>query len=407
MPRATPAKASAKSAPKGASPVAAILREAAMRLEQFDFGSALNMYRNVLATEPGNAAAAMGLAMTYNRTGKPSEALQLLQKVWKAVSLAKPKPGPAQQAAVLAQLGLAQQLLGKLGESLESYRQAARLVRSDDLTRRIKQLEPLVSSPAPVQQLILQARQLQGQRQLEEAAKTFRAALQLQQDSAEALHGLALVLRELKSPDEAMPLLQKAVMLAPNRPEFFNDMGLLFQDRSDFAKAVSFHKRAVKVDPSFLFAYINMGVAHKRLGQLDDSVAAYRKALQINPNSPEAHNNLGNLLRTMGKLAEAKTHIEKALGLRPNYPDAKANLEMTIKALAEEKAAPAVAPVKKGAGATKKVAVKAPAVAKKVAPKAVAKTAPAKKVVAQKPVATKAAAKAPAKKAPVKKARGR
>lgn len=402
MSRVTTVKPSAKPMPAGLSSTVDTLKQAAARLEQFDFGSALAMYSRVLAAEPGNAAAAMGLAMTYNRTGKPSEALQLLQRVWKAVSLAKPKPGPAQQAAVLAQLGLAQQLLGKLGESLESYRQAARLVRSDDLARRIKQLEPLVSSPLPVQQLILQARQLQGQRQLEEAAKTFRAALQLQQDSAEALHGLALVLRELKTPDEAMPLLQKAVMLAPNRPEFFNDMGLLFQDRSDFAKAVSFHKRAAKVDPSFVFAYINLGVAHKRLGQLDESVGAYRKALEINPGSPEAHNNLGNLLRTMGKLEDAKGHLEKALALKPGYADARANLDMTVKALAEAKAKPAAA---------KKVVATKAAPAKKVAAKAPSKAAPARKAVAVKkaPVATKTAAKkvaakkVAAKKAPAKK----
>jgi len=356
--------------------IAKILSEAAARLERFDFGSALQLYQQVLAAQPGNAAAAMGMAMAFNRTGKPADALQLLQKVWKSVATAKPKPGPQQQASVLAQLGLAQQLLGKLGEALESYRQAARLVQSDDLTRRIKQLEPLVSSPLPVQQLIIQARALHGQLQLQEAAKTFRAALQLQQDSAEALHGLALVLRDLKTPDEALPLLQRAIILSPERPDFFNDLGLVFQDRSDFAKAVSFHRRAVKIDPGFVFAYINLGVAHKRLGQLEDGVAAYQKALQLNPHSAEAHNNLGNLLRSMGQLKLAKTHLEKALALRPGYTDAQANLAMVVRGLAQEKAE------KKSGGAAKVADTKA-APAKKAA---VARQAPpAKKAIKKTP----------------------
>jgi tetratricopeptide (TPR) repeat protein len=354
------------------APIAAALSEAAARLERYDFGSALQIYQQVLAAQPGNAAAAMGMAMAFNRTGKPAEALHLLQKVWKAVSTANPKAGPQQLASVLAQLGLAQQQLGKLGEALESFRQAARLVRSEDLTRRIKQLEPLVSSPLPVQQLILQARALHGQFQMQEAVKTFRAALQLQQDSTEALHGLALVLRDLKSSDEALPLLQKAIMLAPERPEFFNDIGLLFQDRSDFGKAVSFHRRAVKIDPSFVFAYINLGVAHKRLGQFEDSVAAYRKALEINPESAEAHNNLGNLLRSMGELKQAKAHLEKALALRPGYPDAEANLEMVTNAISQEKqakkktvdAATKVVAAKKSVPAKKTPATKAAAPAR-------------------------------------------
>lgn len=333
-PKTIPKKTAAKP-----SPILSILKEASQRLERHDFGSALHLYQQALAAEPSNAAAAMGVAMAFNRTGRPADALDLLQKIWKAVSAAKPKPKPDQQAAVLAQLGLAQQQLGKLGEALESYRQASRLTKADDLTRRIKQLEPLVSSSLPVQQLILQARQLHSQRQLDEAAKTFRAALQLQNDSAEALHGLAMVLRDLKAADEALPLLQRAVMLVPDRPDFFNDLGLLFQDRADFAKAVSFHKRAVKVDPGFVFAYINLGVAHKRLGQLDEGVAAYRQALRINPRSPEAHNNLGNLLRTSGDLKQAKTHLETALALRPGYTDAQANLRRVLEAMATEKKA--------------------------------------------------------------------
>jgi tetratricopeptide (TPR) repeat protein len=374
--------------------IAATLKEASLRLERLDFGSALQLYRQALAAQPSNAAAAMGLAMAFNRTGQPADALELLRKVWKAVSAVKPKMAPEQQAAVLAQLGLAQQQLGKLDEALESYRQAARLAGSPDLVRRIKQLEPLVSSPLPVQQLVLQARQLQGQRQLQEAAKTFRAALQLQQDSAEALHGLAMVLRELKAPEEALPLLQRAAMLMPDRPEFFNDLGLLFQDRSDFAKAASFHKRAVKLDPGFVFAYVNLGVAHKRLGQLDESVAAYRKALKINPRSPEAHNNLGNLLRTMGELALAKTHLEQALALRPGYTDAQANLDIVLQGIEQEREATKAA--KKGVAG--KSARAKPAVVKPgpVARKPAVKKPAAKKPAAKKPAAKKATAKKPA-----------
>jgi tetratricopeptide (TPR) repeat protein len=374
MPRAP---ANSKVAAK-AAPISTILSEAAARLERFDFGSAVQLYQQVLAAQPGNAAAAMGMAMAFNRTGKPADALQLLQKVWKAVSTAKPKAGPQQQGSVLAQMGLAQQQLGKLGEALESFRQAARLVRSNDLDRRIKQLEPLVSSPLPVQQLIIQARQLHGQLQLQEAVKTFRAALQLQQDSAEALHGLALVLRDLKAPDEALPLLQKAIILAPERPEFFNDIGLLFQDRSDFAKAVSFHRRAVKIDPNFVYAYVNLGVAHKRLGQLEDSVAAYRKAIALNPHSAEAHNNLGNVLRSMGELKVAKTHLEKAMALRPGYADAQVNLAMLAKQETEAKK-------KAGDGAKKVAEGKAPA--KKVAAKQALVTKAVKKPDAKKTVA--------------------
>ncbi|MES2605219.1 MAG: tetratricopeptide repeat protein, partial [Pseudomonadota bacterium] len=285
--------------------VSSLLQQASGKLEKYDLGSAMNLYREALQLDPDNGAAAMGLAMVLNRNNQPGEALPILRRIWAALSILEPKASPEQMAAVLAQMGLAQQQLGQVADALESYRQAARLVSSEDLNRRIKQLEPLANSPVPVQQLILHARQLHQSRQLEEAVRTYRAALQLQADSAEALHGMALALRDLRSVDEALPLLQKATVLAPDRAEYFNDLGMLFQDKADYTKAISFHNRAIKLFPNFVWAYINLGVAHKRLGQHKEAVTAYVQALQINPNSPEAHNNLGNLCRLMGNYEKA------------------------------------------------------------------------------------------------------
>ncbi len=313
-----------------ATKISNLLNQAAEKLEKYDLGSALQLYREAMQLEPDNGAAAMGMAMVLNRNNQPGEALPLLRRIWAAVSMMKPKPAPEQTASVLAQMGLAQQLLGQVADALESYRHAARLVNSEDLDRRIKQLEPLANSPIPVQQLILHARQLHASRQHEEAIRTYRAALQLQADSAEALHGLAMTLRELRAVDEALPLMQKATVLAPDRAEYFNDLGMLFQDRSDFVKAISFHKRATRLFPNFVSAHINIGVAHKRLGQNEEALAAYSQALAINPSSPEAHNNLGNLLRLMGQLHPALLHLQKALEFKPGYPDAIANL-VTLK----------------------------------------------------------------------------
>lgn len=380
-----------------AKSIAALLKEASTYLDRYDLGSALRLYRDVLAREPGNAGAAMGLAMVLNRSGKPSEALQLLRRVWASVSHAKPGLPAEQQAAILAQIGLAQEEMGQLVGALDAYRQAEQLVRSPDLERRIQQIAPLLSSPAPVQQLILRGRQLRADRQLEESATTYIAALKLQQDNPEALHELAMVLQHMGFYDKALPLLQKAAILVPDKPELFNDMGILFQRRGDFPKAVSFHKRAIKLAPDFVFAHINLGVAHKQLGQHAQSLAAYNRALEIDPQSCEAHNNVGNLLRVIGDLPMARKHLQKALKIRPQYPDARANLDAVLQAQAEQRrvarktAAPSTAPKKL---APKSVPAK----------KAVAKETAAKKTVAKKAAPAKVAQpKAAARKAPATK----
>lgn len=363
-----------------AKSVATIINEAGQRLEKHDFGSALQLYQQAMTLAPNNAGVGMGLAMVFNRVGRPADALDLLQRIWSAMTAAKPGPKAAQQAAVLAQLGFAQEQLGKIGEALESYRQAGRLVQAPELEQLIKKLEPLAASPVPVQQLVLNARRLQANGQLAEAGNTYQAALKLQPDNAEVLHGLANVMRALGASGDALPLLQKAVILAPERADFFNDLGLLFQDRNDFTKAISFHKRALKLDPLFVSAHINLGVACKRLGKMAESEAAYRGALELDPRSPQAHNNLGNLLRVLGRLPEAKKHLGKALALQPGYADAQANLKAVVQAMAEAAKRP-------GAVAT------APASGKLKARSVQAKRAPAaaKPVVHRKPAARKVA----------------
>lgn len=364
-----------------AKSIASIIKEAGQRLEKHDFGSALQLYQQAMTLAPNNAGVGMGLAMVFNRVGKPAEALGLLQRIWSAMTLAKPKPKAAQQAAVLAQLGFAQEQLGRIGEALESYRQAGRLVQAPELEQLIKKLEPLAASPVAVQQLVLNARRLKANGQLQEAGNTYQAALKLQPDNAEVLHGLAHVMRELGAPGEALPLLQKAVILAPERADYFNDLGLLFQDRSDFTKAISFHKRALKVDPHFVSAQINLGVAYKRLGKMAESEAAYQSALELDPRSPQAHNNLGNLLRVLGRLTEARKHLSKALALQPGYADAQANLEAVLQAMAEAAKRPSPVPAAPTSGNLKARSVKA-----KPAPAA------AKPGVSRKPAARKVAA---------------
>lgn len=368
--------------------IATVLRDASKCLEQYDLGSALQMYREVLTREPDNAAGAMGLAMVLNRSGRPADALQLLNRILASVSRSKAKLPVLQQAAILAQIGLSQQELGQLDAALASYRQAAQLVPSADLERRMQQIEPLLNSPMPVQHLILHARRQKTGRKWEEAAQTYMAALRLQPDNADALHELAVVMQELGSYDQALPLMQKAIILAPDRPEFFNDLGILFQHRADFDKAISFHKRAIRLSPSFVFAHINLGVAYKRLGLHDQSLLAYRQALEIDPESCEAHNNLGNLLRVMGQLPLARRHLELALRIRPGYGDAKANLEAVLLALAQQKKKPStkdsVHPTSKETGKGLRGSVKKPSAKKLVAKKVTTKSSIGTKTVAKK-----------------------
>jgi tetratricopeptide (TPR) repeat protein len=307
------------------SKLESLLATAAARMEVLDFGSAIEGYRRILQQAPSQAPALMGLSIAYNRVGRSADALPLLGRLWVVASKRNSAPGKLFKAAVLAQIGYAQQQLGQFKLAHEAFDSAYRLTPSEELKARLAALDPHVNNQDPLQQLLQHARKLEASSQPEEALKAYRAAAQLRPNEVSVLQGTAWLLRRLGHIDDALPLLQKALVLAPERPELHNDMGVLFQDRDDFPKALTFHKRALKLNPRFTPALINMGVAEKRLGRIEAAIEACQAALDIDVNLPEAHNNLGNLYRTQGKHAEAFRHIQRALHLRPDYADAQAN----------------------------------------------------------------------------------
>ena len=307
------------------SKMESLLATAAARMEVLDFGSAIEGYCRILQQVPGQVPALMGLSIAYNRVGRSADALPLLGRLWAVASKRNNAQGKVFKAAVLAQIGYAQQQLGQFKLAHEAFDSAYRLTPSEELKARLAALDPHVQNQDPLQLLLQHARRLETSSQPEEALKVYRAAAQLRPNEVSVLQGTAWLLRRLGHIDDALPLLQKALVLEPDRPELHNDMGVLFQDRDDFPKAITFHKRALKLNPRFTPALINMGVAQKRLGRIQEAIEACQAALDIDVNLSEAHNNLGNLYRIQGRHAEAFRHLQRALQLRPDYPDALAN----------------------------------------------------------------------------------
>jgi tetratricopeptide (TPR) repeat protein len=302
-----------------------LLAAASARMEALDFGSAIDAYRRILQQVPSQAAASMGLAIAYNRVGRPADALPLLGRLWAVATRSNSAQGKVFKAAVLAQIGYAQQQLGQFKLAHDAFDSAHQLTPSDELRSRLAALSPHVNNQDPLEQLLRHARKLEASSQPDEALMAYRAAAQLRPNDVSVLQGTAWLLRRQGRHDDALPLLQKALVLAPDRPELHNDMGVLFQDRGDFAKAITFHRRALRFNPRFTPALINIGVAQKRLGRNEEAIEACQAALGIDADLPEAHNNLGNLFRLQRKHAQAFRHIQRALQLRPDYADAQAN----------------------------------------------------------------------------------
>jgi tetratricopeptide (TPR) repeat protein len=296
-----------------------------------DFTGAEELYQKILNQVPNNAGALVGLAMVYNQTGKSREALELLQKVWHAIETADQASQQSikisTKAEILAQIGLALHQLHYLDQALIVYREANKLVPSEELNIRINHLLNIHQNIQPIDQLLNQAKQFKAENQYEQAFSSYQAALRLNPDNDKVLHELGDLYRQTGDTQSALPLIQQAIIMQPSVAEYQNTLGMLFQQRGEHEKALLFHRRAVAIDDKFAAAYCNVGVALKNLNRLDEAIQAYQKAIEINPKLPEPFNNLGNLQRIQGDIKAAEKNIKQALKLRPVYPDAELNLK--------------------------------------------------------------------------------
>lgn len=305
----------------------ALLKQAAAKLDAFDFGEALKLYNQANNQKPGNAAAQMGMAVVLNRTGESANALVILQKLWQAVQAKEAKVKNETKSEIMAQVGLAFEQLGQTQQALGCYRLAYKIVSSETLLKKIESLSKASAISAPFEQLIKHAQALANEGNLVDATRTYKAALILNADSDIGLNGLADCLRKMNDLTGALQCVQQAILLKPDDAVYQNTLGLIYLQRDETAKAVKIFQRAIKLNSKFATAYINLGVAYKRIEKLGEAVKAYETAIKLRPDMPQAHNNLGNVFNLLSDKVSAKNQYEIAIKLQPNYQDALLNLK--------------------------------------------------------------------------------
>lgn len=311
----------------------ALLKQAAAKLDAFDFGEALKLYNQANKQKPGNAAAQMGMAVVLNRTGESANALVILQKLWQTVQAKEAKVKKETQSEIMAQVGFAFEQLGQAQQALGCYRLAYKIISSETLLKKIESLTNASAISAPFEQLIKHAQALANEGNLVDATRTYKAALVLNSDSDIGLNGLADCLRQMNDLAGALQCVQQAILLKPDDAVYQNTLGLIYLQRDETAKAVKVFLRAIKLNSKFANAYINLGVAYKRIDKLSDAIKAYETAIKLKPEMPQAHNNLGNVLNLLGDKISAKKQYEIAIQLKPNYQDALHNLDEINKSL--------------------------------------------------------------------------
>ena len=127
---------------------------------------------------------------------------------------------------------------------------------------------------------------------LDEAIASYREALRLRPDFAEAANNLALVFAEQRRWDDAIALYLQALRIQPNSAEIHNNLSLALANRGRLGEAMQHGKEALRLRPDDAGMHNNMSGIFKDLGLLDEALAACRRAVELQPGSPIHHTNL-------------------------------------------------------------------------------------------------------------------
>ena len=147
-------------------------------------------------------------------------------------------------------------------------------------------------------------------RQLDAAREACQAALRLKRNSAEAYQVLGHVLSDLGRPEEAIAAYRDALRHKPDLPDVYNNVGLALRQGGRLEEAAVALREAVKRAPQDPQAQSNLAGVLKELGRLAEAESCYRQALRRHPEDAVLHVNLAIVLLLSGRFDEGWREYE-------------------------------------------------------------------------------------------------
>ena len=305
------------------NPLNDLLDEAQAALDKNDYEAAIPPLQKFIAEKPDVAFAHFQLAYAYTALKRPDDARQEYER---SIALDPKMPAaqlnlgvlllerqPAAAVAALRRavellpsesrprylLGLAQERSGDFSGAAESFAGATRLDPKDlDSLTRLGQVLLRLGKSA-------------------DAEGKFRAALELQPNSPEALQGLAQSLDQQKKP-QAVDAYRNYLAAEPDDKAARLRLVHLLVEQQKYDEAVAENAKdnagqPATVDDLKLRADIEINQK-----KLDEAITTLRRAIALAPNDAQLHGGLGRIYLEKRQFADAEKELKAALELDRN-----------------------------------------------------------------------------------------
>lgn len=135
--------------------------------------------------------------------------------------------------------------------------------------------------------------------------------------SPDALHLLALCLRDSGDLDGAAQAFSRALAAAPRHADMLNNFGSLLLRQGKAGEAVARYKAAIAIAPTRENFWMNLSLAQSALGAHHDALASAAHAATLAPNDARVLRALAAAQRESGDLDGSEASLRKSLTLDP------------------------------------------------------------------------------------------
>lgn len=119
---------------------------------------------------------------------------------------------------------------------------------------------------------------------------------------------------------------RRALVLQPDLAQAWSNLGLVLEDDGLMDEAAACYQKALRCDATLYAAQMNLATLQAQRQQFDAAEASYRRAIALRPDDPAVWSNLGAMLTCMRREDDAQACLAQALRLDPSYDKARFNL---------------------------------------------------------------------------------
>ncbi len=126
------------------------------------------------------------------------------------------------------------------------------------------------------------------------------------------LNKIGIAYHQLMQLDNARKSYEAALKVRPKYIEAMNNLGTVYYAKKNNRRAISWYLKAIKLAPEETRSasiYMNLGTAYFARKQYDDATKSYQTAMRLDPDVFERHGNFGVMLEERRVEERAKFHF--------------------------------------------------------------------------------------------------